>query len=220
MAGGIFNPENGFYRFTEKLVDLVFLSVFWIVCSLPVFTLGPATAALYHTVSHCIRGNGRNSWTLFFRTFRENFKVGAVVTLSMILPAGLLLFLHELLYQTTSVGASGVVLYIAYCVFLLLPVGFFCYLFPVLSRFTFDAKGLILTCGKLAIAHLPSTVLLALVLYLAQMVFLNLPVTIAILPAVVALLHAVFLERIFAPYVQAQQEAEMESDPETGAEDE
>ena len=45
MAAGIFNPENDFWRLIEKLVDLFLLSVFWLVCSLPVFTLGPATAA-------------------------------------------------------------------------------------------------------------------------------------------------------------------------------
>ena len=56
MAAGIFNPENDFWRLIEKLVDLFLLSVFWLVCSLPVFTLGPATAALYRTVARCIRG--------------------------------------------------------------------------------------------------------------------------------------------------------------------
>ena len=43
MAGGIFNPENGFYRVTEKLVDLVLLSVFWLFCCIPVVTIGPST---------------------------------------------------------------------------------------------------------------------------------------------------------------------------------
>ena len=66
MAAGIFNPENDFWRLIEKLVDLFLLSVFWLVCSLPVFTLGPATAALYRTVVRCIRGSERKSWSLFF----------------------------------------------------------------------------------------------------------------------------------------------------------
>ena len=32
---GIFNPENGFWRVTGKIVDAALLSLFWIVCSLP-----------------------------------------------------------------------------------------------------------------------------------------------------------------------------------------
>ena len=63
MAKGIFNPDNDIWRFTAKLVDLFLLSVFWLVCSIPLFTIGPATSALYNTVVRCIRGNRRDSWT-------------------------------------------------------------------------------------------------------------------------------------------------------------
>ena len=49
MAKGIFNPDNDIWRFTAKLVDLFLLSVFWLVCSIPLFTIGPATSALYNT---------------------------------------------------------------------------------------------------------------------------------------------------------------------------
>ena len=87
MAKGIFNPDNDIWRFTAKLVDLFLLSVFWLVCSIPLFTIGPATSALYNTVVRCIRGNRRDSWTLFFRTFRDNFKVGALTSL-VVLAAG------------------------------------------------------------------------------------------------------------------------------------
>lgn len=204
MAGGFFNPENGLFRYTEKLVDLFFLSVFWVFCSLPVFTLGPATAALYNTVRRTIRGSERNGWVMFFRTFAANFKVGALTTL-VALPVGfLLLVLHELLYRTASISATGVLVYAAYCVFLLLPIGVGCYLFPVLSRFTFGVGGLISTCAKLAVAHLPSTVAAAVVLCLTVSLCSILPVAIFVLPAVVALIHSLLFERIFRPYIRAQ----------------
>ena len=96
---GIFNPDNGFFRVTGKLVDLVILSAFWLFCSLPVVTVGPATAALYHTVVRCIRGNERDSWMLFFRTFKSNLKVGVLTSLVVIPLALLLVIPHELLYQ-------------------------------------------------------------------------------------------------------------------------
>ena len=116
MAAGIFNPENDFWRLIEKLVDLFLLSVFWLVCSLPVFTLGPATAALYRTVARCIRGSERKSWSLFFRTFRENFKVGALTTLVVVAVGAVLFVLYTLLYQTASLNRAGYILF----------MGFFC----------------------------------------------------------------------------------------------
>lgn len=219
MWGRIFNPDNDFFRLTGKLVDLVILSVFWLVCSIPLFTLGPATAALYQAVVQGVRGNARSSWLLFFRTFRDNFKVGALTSLPVLAAGALLVLLHELIYQTTAVGRPGYILYFAYCVFLLLPVGAGCYLFPVLSRFTFGVGGLLSNCAKLAIAHLPSTVVLALIDFLALYVFLNFPLAAAVLPALAALLHSLFLERIFRPYVAEQLGAQAPVE-ETGEEEE
>ena len=80
----------------------------------------------------CIRGNRRDSWTLFFRTFRDNFKVGALTSL-VVLAAGVLLFLiYSMLYQTAPYSQAGYVLFMAYYVFLLLPLGVLCWLFPCL----------------------------------------------------------------------------------------
>ena len=204
MAGGIFNPENGLYRSMEKLVDLFLLSVFWMFCCIPVVTIGPSTAALYNTVTRCIRGSERNSWAMFFRTFRENLKVGILSTLAILPAAVILIFLQGLLYQT-AVNQAGYVLYVAYQIFLLLPLGMLCYVFPVLSRFTFQTGGLLLNCSKLAIAHLPATILMGLLLALAVWVCSFLPLLLVVLPALLALIHSFPLERIFRPYIQAQQ---------------
>lgn len=205
MAGGIFNPENGFYRITEKLVDLVLLSIFWLFCCIPVVTIGPSTAALYNTVVRCIRRDERNSWAMFFRTARDNLKVGIWTTLAILPVAVLLVFLQGLLYQTAG-SAAGYVLYVAYQFFLLLPLGMFCYLFPVLSRFTFQTGGLLRNCAKLSIAHLPSTILMGMLLSLAIWACSVLPLLAILLPALLVLVQSWPLERIFRPYIQAQQE--------------
>ena len=205
MAGGIFNPDNWFYRSTEKLVDLVFLSVFWLACSLPVVTVGPATAALYNAAVRCIRGDERNSWGVFLRTFRAELKVGVLATLAVLPAAAALLFLQGLLYQTASAPA-GVALYAGYQLFLLLPLGAACYLFPVLSRFTFRTGGLLLNCAKLAVAHLPSTAAMGLMLALAIWVCSFLPLLAVVLPTAMALVQSLFLERIFRPYIRREQQ--------------
>ena len=51
---GIFDPENGFFRTLSRMVDVVGLSLLWVALSLPLVTFGPACAALYHTVTHCV----------------------------------------------------------------------------------------------------------------------------------------------------------------------
>lgn len=204
MAGGIFNPEHDLWRLTGKLADVLILSVFWLACALPVVTIGPATSALYHVVVRCIRGDGRDSWSLFFRTFRDNLRVGVPATLAALAAAGVLLLLHGALYQMSGAGRGWAVLYVCFTVLLLFPLGWGCYLFPVLSRFTFGTAGLLSTCLKLAAAHLPATLAMAVMASLAQALLLYLPVTLAVLPALTALAQSLLLERIFAPYIQAQ----------------
>lgn len=209
----IFNPENGVFRLLDKMVDLVLLSIFWVACSIPLVTIGPSTAALYHTVVRCIRGNERNSWAVFFRTFKDNFKVGALTSLVVIPVVVLMLLGLELLYRSAMLNSGGYVLYAAYQIFLLLPVGILCYLFPVLSRFTFQVGGLLVACIKLGIAHLPSTVLLAVIFLAAVTVCSHILVLIFVLPTLVAALHSYLLERIFRPYILAQRpELEEEED--------
>ena len=99
-------------------------------------------------------------------------------------------------------GKAGVVLYYAYLLLLLLPIGMISYLFPVLSRFTFGAGGLIGTCWKLALNHLPSTLLLGLLTAAAAWACLSFWIPVLVLPAVAALLASLPLERIFRPYLE------------------
>ena len=72
---GIFDPENGFFRTLSRMVDVVGLSLLWVALSLPLVTFGPACAALYHTVTHCVACQGDSTYLTFFRSFRANLRV-------------------------------------------------------------------------------------------------------------------------------------------------
>ena len=94
---GIFDPENGFFRTLSRMVDVVGLSLLWVVLSLPLVTFGPACAALYHTVTHCVVRQGDSTYLTFFRSFRANLRVG-------ILPQTLLLILLLFVTVWTTAG--------------------------------------------------------------------------------------------------------------------
>ena len=44
----LFHVENPVWVFMGKLVDMLILSGLWVICSLPVVTIGASTAALYY----------------------------------------------------------------------------------------------------------------------------------------------------------------------------
>ena len=139
---------------------------------------------------------------MFFRTFRENFRVGALTSLIVAAVAAVLVFLHGLAYSAAAQGGPWAVFYYCYTFVLLFPLGAACYLFPVLSRFEMGVGALVSNCVKLAMVHLPSTAAMAVWLWLAQTVFLRWPVTFIVIPSLTALFQSLFLERIFAPYME------------------
>ena len=91
MFGRIFNPENAFFRTADKLADLVMLSLMWALCSIPLVTLGPATAALYDAAVKILRrGEAGNIYQRFFHSFRLDLKVGALTSIAVLEAADLL----------------------------------------------------------------------------------------------------------------------------------
>ncbi len=208
LLGQIFNPENPFFRALGKCTDVVLLSLLWLVCCLPLFTIGPATAALYRVTVRCVRGGQNGPYAMFWETFKQNFKVGALASLAVLAAGAVLIAVWRALY-IMGVGAAdsfaGVVYY-AFLIVLVLLLGVFSYPFPVLSRFTFRVGGLLSNSVKLAVAHLPTTLLLGILLTAAGLLCFWFFLAVFALPVLTALLQSLLLERIFRPYEQAQRE--------------
>ena len=200
MFQRFFNPDNWFFRITGSLMDVVLLSLLWLAGCLPVFTIGPSSAALYDTVVKTLRLREETApYRRFLRVFRREFKVGALVSLLVAAAALALYCLTPLLTLAALSGTAGTIFYYAFLVVLLLIFGIVSYFFPVLSRFTFSPGGLIITCCKLAFAHPAATLCLGAVTAAGIWVCLRF-----FAPAAAALLSAQVLEPIFRPYVEQQ----------------
>ena len=74
MLQGIFNYDNPVWRFIGKLGDLIILNILWIVCSIPVFTAGASTTAVYYVTLKLVRDEDDSTIRSFFRSFKSNFK--------------------------------------------------------------------------------------------------------------------------------------------------
>lgn len=70
----MFNQESTLVTILNKAADMVILSVLWCVCSLPVLTIGAASAALYHTSIRVLRQNRGYAFATFRDSFKENLR--------------------------------------------------------------------------------------------------------------------------------------------------
>ena len=88
---GFFSYDSKFGQLLDKFFNSFYLNLLWLVCSLPVFTVGASTTALYYVTLKIARGGEGTSVTrIFFRSFRENFRQATLLWL-ILLAAGLVL---------------------------------------------------------------------------------------------------------------------------------
>ena len=210
----MFNPQNGFWQWLARACDIVGLSLCWVLCSLPVITVGAATTALYDSIYHGVRRGEMGDYARFFRTFRESFKPAALLTVPALLVAAAICFAWYVAYVMASTGnETALVLLYAYRILICVPLAVWLFAMFTLSRFTFSAGPLLATAAKLAIGHLPSAAVVALLveeLALFTMRHLFLPVLFT--PGIAALLCSLFMERIFAPYMPTADGEEEETE--------
>ena len=92
-------------------------------------------------------------------------------------------------------------------ILILAPLAVWLFAMFTLSRFTFGAKDLLVTAAKLAMGHLPSALVVALIVEeaaIASKEALFTPVLVT--PALAALLCSLFMEKLFAPYMPKEEE--------------
>ena len=131
-----FSYESPFSQVLLKLAYSCYLNLLWFLCSLPVFTVGASTTALYSVTLKIVREREGNLTRQFFKAFRENFRQATVLWL-ILLGAGFFLagdgyILYHLFRSSrgaaavlwTLVSALVIAASIAYAVVLL-------YVFPL-----------------------------------------------------------------------------------------
>ena len=172
-----FKIDGPLYRFLDRATNLIFLNLLFIVCCLPIFTIGPALTAMYYVNIKVLRGEEPTS-TLqcFFRAFKENFKQSWWVGLVGLLAAALLIFdIHALTSVVAIPAALAQVLILLSVALLILLVLIALYFFAILAQFDNTTKALVKWSIILAIRHLPVTILSATLVALPLLCFMLLP---------------------------------------------
>ena len=93
-----FSYESKFSQLLLKLCYACYLNLLWFVCSIPIFTIGASTTALYYASRKLVRGEENYIGRQFFHSVKENFKQATVLWLILL---GIGLFL----------GADGYIVY-------------------------------------------------------------------------------------------------------------
>ena len=160
--------DNPIARALGRIFDLVVLNLIFIICSLPIITIGASVTAMYAVMLKMVKNEEGYIVKGFFQAFKDNFKMATKAWLIM-LPFGLLIYMNVLL--STEMPAFGQVFLVIFIV-----IGMFAsfsgvYVFPLIARYENSLKATFKNAFLLAIGRLPFTILLVF-LHVVPLVFM------------------------------------------------
>lgn len=197
----IFGVDSGLMRAVSKFTDCIILSIMFIISCIPIITIGTALSAIYHASFKAIRQDRGYVIRDYMETFRDNFKKTTPVWLVvMVIGAVIVLDIYAVGVYVPKESPLSVFSAVFFAVFIMWFV-WVSYLFPYMSRFENTGKQSMKNAALMALAHLPSTILmLILAAVVAVMMYIAI-FTIFIFPAFHAMIQSFILERVFRKYM-------------------
>ena len=165
------NLDSPFMVFLSNLTDVVILNVLFLVCCIPIITIGPAITAMHYVTLKMVRGEDGYVVKAFFKAFRENFKQSCIVWLVFLVITMVFLLDYKIL-KTAGMEENIIFAIIIGAIYLFVCLVMM-YVFPLLSRFENTLKQTVKNALFMSILHIFKTIVMA-VIYVVPLVLVPL----------------------------------------------
>ena len=195
-----FDYNNKVFRILGGFADCLFLGALWIVTSIPLFTAGAATSAVYHTVNKCIVNGQGYVWKEYGAAFRQNFKQSTAAWLLWMFLAAFLaadiFIMRQYLAQGSQLGA----MYYFFLVLAAVALAWEFYLFAYLARFEGTVRESMKKTLFMMLANLGWSALLVFIFAVCLYLCNDMQWLIVLFPGGFALIKNRILEKVFRKY--------------------
>lgn len=199
QSGGL-----GFY-----IKNIILISIFWIVCSIPLITIGASCCAMYRTVHRVLYQKENKTWTCFKMGFKEHFK-HATKCWIIILILGIIFWgvsRYLLVLNSGSDSAAGMYGFMFLVMFLYVFI-WGMYTFSYSVRFDDTVSVVLGNCLYLVIRHLLSSIVMGIIMGFFVVVtirFWGIPLIVT--PALSTFCIFRIMEKVFSHYMTADEYA-------------
>ena len=209
----LFSLDSPVMNFLSNLADMILLNIVYLICCIPIVTIGAATTALYTVTLKMVRKEYPAILKSFFTAFRKNLKTSTLCWIPMIV-AAIILFLDYRLLGALP-GTLQSVIRIALSIIALLYLMILLYLFPYIARFDNNVKNTFKNTILISIMNLPLTLLMLVAnitliivsLLTFQTMIIALSAAILFTFSVLAYLQSILFTRIFKKYEPEETES-------------
>ncbi len=200
MFNSLFDMDRPFWHWVGKIPEIMILSFFWYLCSLPIITIIPASCALYDAVSRNLMPDTRGCYARFFHTFWKELKQGIPLSLFWLLIAAIGFLGDRIVLTAAENDSTFAALSLVYRIMLLSPLGLIVWLVPLQSRYYNRFVKLHANALRISIGLFPRTLLLLVILVVCVLVCFIHPITtflIIFAPCTIAIFHSKIVEKGF-----------------------
>ncbi len=210
----LFDMDNPFFRTLGKLADLMILNLLFILCSIPIVTIGASFTGMYYVTLKIAENEEGYIAKSFFKSFKQNFRQATIIWLIALVLG--IVFGLDLFILAHAEGTVFDVVRIAITAVMILYLITLIYVFPTLARFYNTIRGTVKNAFLMSIANLPRT-FLALVLTVGSVLltFLNgytlvYGTLVWILAgfSLIAFANSILIKKIFAKYSPKEPETD------------
>mgnify|MGYP000908164641 CR=1 FL=1 len=196
----LFSVDSPILVFIGKIMDILWVSILWLVCCIPILTIGASTTAFYAVMLQIDQNRDSLITKTFFRVFAENFRQSTIIWLLNLIVV--FLFYINFRFYSQQNGEFRKLFLVVESVFLFFYILGLQYVFPVLAVFKNSIKNIVGFSFILSIKNLGWSVLL-LIISIAVFAFTYFIIKELFLFSfgIIVFLHSKILARIFSYYI-------------------
>lgn len=208
--------DNVVVRALSKICDMVCLNILWLICCIPIFTIGASTTALYAVMLKLVKNEEGYIFRSFFGAFRDNFKKSTIIWLILALLG--FMCIVDLRVAGMLEGALSIAMRSLFIAVGFVIVSVMTYSFALTARYENNIRAtfrnaLILTLGKLPytlLMFIISAVLIVASVWNTVTLMFALPLWFLIGGSLIAWINSYVLRRVFAVFDNEDNETEKE----------
>lgn len=211
MDDKFFSYDGTFFTILNRISDIIILNLLWILCCIPIVTIGASTTALLYVTMKITSGEDAYIVKKFFKSFKENFLQSTIIWLIMLAIGAVLLCDYIFLPQMKLDNMMYLVIFSATCLATLIYGMILVYLFPLQARLVNKIRHTFKNALLLSFRHLPVTILLMILVFVPLVVMCYTFASLFFLwfffaGSGIALICSLLYNRIFNIYIKPEQE--------------
>ncbi|HHV09181.1 MAG TPA: DUF624 domain-containing protein [Clostridiales bacterium] len=149
---GIFKYDNAFFRIMTKVAYIFYLNALWLLFSIPIITIGAATAALNSVALKMVREEEGALTKSFLKSFRQNFKQATLIWLVFFV--AFVVLIGDIYYFAYIGGFAGTLCAGIFFMLALVAALAFMMVFHLQAYFCYNVRGVLAASFKMALGHL------------------------------------------------------------------